>query len=94
MNAIRRILGIVWMLLGPAAVYFMVSNAIIKIAAANAKVVAAADEVAKTAAVAAKANTSLQWGIIITIFIPIMIGLVIFGYYAFQGAYDREAEIA
>lgn len=33
-------------------------------------------------------DTSIQWGIFILIFIPIAIGLVIFGYYAYKGEYE------
>lgn len=90
MNGIKKILGIVWMLLGPAAIYFMASNALKKIGEASDKIGKAADEAARVAASAAHTNVMLQWGIIIAIFVPIMIGLVIFGYYALQGAYDTS----
>jgi hypothetical protein len=33
-------------------------------------------------------DTFIQWGIFILIFIPIAIGLVIFGYYAYKGEYE------
>ncbi|TAE55883.1 MAG: hypothetical protein EAZ89_05240 [Bacteroidetes bacterium] len=77
MNQIKRLLGIIWIVLGPAAIAFMFMQAAQKITAA---------------APAAKANIILQWGIIITIFVPIAIGLVIFGYYAFKGEYDHLPE--
>jgi len=32
----------------------------------------------------------LPWAIIITVFTPIAIGLVIFGWYAFRGEYEEE----
>jgi ABC-type polysaccharide/polyol phosphate export permease len=35
-------------------------------------------------------NKPIPWIIIITIFIPIAIGLMIFGYYAVKGEYDKE----
>ncbi len=88
MNAIKKLLGIVWMALGPAAVYFMVSQAAIKIGAANTKIEKAADEVAKAVEIAAKTNITLQWGIIIGIFVPVAIGMCIFGFYALKGEYD------
>jgi hypothetical protein len=35
-------------------------------------------------------NKPIPWIIIITIFIPIAIGLMVFGYYAIKGEYERE----
>jgi hypothetical protein len=37
----------------------------------------------------AKSNTTLQWGIILTIFTPICVGFFIFGYYGLKGEYDQ-----
>jgi hypothetical protein len=34
-------------------------------------------------------DTKIQWGVFIGIFIPIAVGLIIFGYYALKGEYDR-----
>jgi hypothetical protein len=75
MNALKRMLGIVWIVLGPVIILFLVLQAIEKIAAA-------AEGIART-------NTTLQWSIIIIIFIPICAGLMIFGYYGLKGEYDR-----
>ncbi len=33
-------------------------------------------------------DTKIQWGVFVFIFIPIAIGFVIFGWYAFKGEYD------
>lgn len=92
MNTIRRALGIIWILLGPAAAVFMFTQAMAKITAANGKIEAALDEVSRSTAEAAKLNVQLQWGIIIGIFLPIAFGLIIFGYYSLKGEYDREVE--
>lgn len=73
MNAIKRILGIVWFLLGPAVLGFLVYEAI-----------------KKNALPTSTSNDMLQWGIIIGIFVPIAIGLMIFGFYSLKGAYDME----
>ena len=62
------------MLLAPTSVIFMFQQAIEKTGLA-------AEGVAKT-------NTALQWGIILFIFIPISVGLTIFGYYSLKGEYD------
>ncbi|SEI61707.1 hypothetical protein SAMN04487995_1676 [Dyadobacter koreensis] len=75
MNALKRILGILWIVLGPTIIIFLVMQAIEKIAAATEGI--------------ARTNTTLQWSIIIIIFIPICAGLMIFGYYALKGEYDR-----
>lgn len=34
-------------------------------------------------------DTKIQWSVFVVVFIPIAIGMVIFGYYAFKGEYDR-----
>jgi hypothetical protein len=78
MNALKKGLGLLWMLLGPASIFFMFIQALDKVGLA-------AEGVAKT-------NTALQWGIILFIFIPISAGLVIFGYYAYKGEYDKLPE--
>ncbi len=74
----KRILGLVWIILGPAAMIFMSMQAYDKISKAEAGV--------------AQTNTALQWGIILLIFIPIAIGLVIFGKYSLAGEYDKLPE--
>ncbi len=75
MKTLKRILGLVWVLLAPSAVIFMFMQAAEKISAA-------AEGVART-------NTALQWGIILFIFLPISAGLVVFGVYSFKGEYDK-----
>ncbi|WP_256002924.1 MULTISPECIES: DUF6814 family protein [Pedobacter] len=75
MNALKKALGIFWILLGPASIIFLFAQAIEKTGLAP-------DGVART-------NTALQWGIILCIFIPISAGLVVFGYYALKGEYNR-----
>ncbi|HEY8398180.1 MAG TPA: hypothetical protein VIK80_09580 [Flavihumibacter sp.] len=37
-------------------------------------------------------DTKIQWGVFVVIFIPIAIGLAIFGYYALKGEYDHLPE--
>lgn len=34
-------------------------------------------------------DTKIQWGVFIAIFIPIAVGIVLFGYYALKGEYDK-----
>ena len=74
MNTIKKILGLVWMFLAPAIIWFLASQAIQKIGAATTLT---------------KSNVTLQWVIILTIFTPICIGFFIFGYYAFKGEYSH-----
>lgn len=76
MISIKKILGIVWLLLGPAVIYILVSGAITNIDPAGNKDV----------------NNPVIWIIIIAIFTPVAIGLMIFGWYAFKGEYDRLPE--
>jgi hypothetical protein len=78
MNGLKKALGVFWIILGPASILFMFVQALDKIGLA-------AEGVAKT-------NTTLQWGIILFIFIPISAGLVIFGYYSLKGEYDKLPE--
>ena len=75
MKALKKSLGIVWIILGPAAMIFMAWQAWEKIGIAKPGI--------------DTTNTALQWGIILLIFIPIAIGLVIFGKYAFAGEYEK-----
>jgi len=77
MNALKKYLGIIWMLLSPAIVAFLIWQAAEKIGHATE---------------ATKANVTLQWSIILIIFFPICIGLLIFGYYAFKGYYEHLPE--
>jgi len=73
MNRIKRILGIIWLLLGPVVIYFLVSGAIKNIDSSGTKDI----------------HNPVIWIIIIAIFTPIAIGLMIFGWYAFKGEYDH-----
>lgn len=77
MNAIKKYLGIIWMLLSPAIIIFLFWQA--------------ADKIGK-ASEATKANITLQWSIILIIFLPICVGLLIFGYYAIKGYYEHLPE--
>lgn len=77
MNNIKKLLGIIWMIMAPALVVFMGWQASGKIAAA---------------APALKANVTLQWVIILAVFIPICIGFFIFGRYSLAGEYTHLPE--
>jgi hypothetical protein len=72
MNWIKKLLGIVWIALGPVILYYLIRTG--------------AAEIAKKPDI----NTKIQWGVFIGIFVPIAVGLVIFGYYALKGEYDAE----
>jgi hypothetical protein len=71
-NKMKRLLGLLWMALGPIAVAVLLSTAL------------------KTIYSSAKGDIGnpVPWIIIITIFTPIAIGLTIFGWYSWKGAYD------
>ena len=34
-------------------------------------------------------DTKIQWAVFVIVFVPIAIGIMIFGYYAFKGEYDE-----
>ena len=74
MNTIKRIAGVLWIILGPLAIYYLVKTAIGEI---NKKPVI---------------DTKIQWAVFIIVFIPIAIGIMIFGYYAIKGEYDHLPE--
>jgi hypothetical protein len=71
MNIIKRIAGIIWIILAPVVMFFLILTAL--------------GEIAKKPEI----DTKIQWGVFIIVFIPIAIGMMIFGYYALKGEYDR-----
>lgn len=73
MNSIKRIMGVVWMIIAPVIIYFLIMGAVHNIDPAGTKDI----------------NKPIPWIIIITIFTPIAIGLMIFGWYSLKGEYDK-----
>ena len=63
-------------ILGPLVIFFLVSGAIANIDPQGKKDI----------------NNPVIWVIIIAIFTPIALGLMIFGWYAFQGEYEHLPE--
>ncbi len=76
MNQLKRILGVVWMVLAPVVIYLLVMGAVHNIDSAGAKDI----------------NKPVPWVIIIAIFTPVAIGLMIFGFYSLKGEYDKLPE--
>ena len=74
MNAVKRFLGLIWILLGPAIIGVLINSAYQNIDAAGKSDI----------------NKPVPWIIVIAIFTPIAIGFVIFGWYAWKGEYDGE----
>ena len=74
MNTIKRFAGIVWILMGPVAIFYLIKTA--------------AEEIAKKPVI----DTKIQWIVFVVIFIPIAIGLMMFGWYALKGEYDKIPE--
>ena len=89
MNQLRKTAGIIWMILGPTAFCFAVWQAYQKLTSATDKIEKTTDVITQAAAIASKNNIQLQWAIIIGIFLPVAIGFVLFGYYAWKGEYNR-----
>ncbi len=75
MNQLKKIMGLLWMLIAPAVIYFLIAGAMHNIGAGTKDI-----------------NKPIPWIIIITIFTPIAISLLIFGYYAVKGEYDTLPE--
>jgi uncharacterized Tic20 family protein len=73
MSALKRYFGLLFLLIAPFVIYELVQGALDNIDTVGKKDI----------------NNPVIWIIIITIFTPIAIGLVIFGWYAFKGEYDR-----
>ncbi len=73
MNHVKKIMGVLWMLIAPMVIYFLVVGAIHNINSNGVKDI----------------NKPVPWIIIIGIFTPIALGLFIFGYYAFKGEYNK-----
>ena len=71
MNALKRSAGILWIIAGPLAIYYLIRTAI--------------NEINKKPLI----DTKIQWAVFVIVFIPIAIGIVIFGFYAIKGEYDR-----
>jgi len=76
MNKLKRLMGYGWMLIAPIAMYVLIAGAVQNISSTGTKDI----------------NNPVPWIIIITIFTPIAIGLMIFGYYALKGEYDKLPE--
>ncbi|MEJ7768138.1 MAG: DUF6814 family protein [Chitinophagaceae bacterium] len=74
MNTLKRFLGLLWMALGPLVIAILINSAYQNI-----------DPSGKS-----DINKPIPWIIVISIFTPIAVGLIIFGWYAWQGEYDRE----
>jgi purine-cytosine permease-like protein len=74
MNNIKRFAGVLWILIGPLAIYYLINTAI--------------SEIAKKPVIEIK----VQWIVFVVVFIPIAIGLMIFGFYALKGEYDHLPE--
>ncbi|HEU4859371.1 MAG TPA: hypothetical protein VFT15_06015, partial [Chitinophagaceae bacterium] len=67
MNSIKRYAGLLWMIMGPVAIFYLIRTA--------------AEEITKKPVI----DTKIQWIVFVVIFIPIAIGIMVFGWYALKG---------
>ena len=74
MNKLKRFAGVLWMISGPLAIYYLVTTGM--------------SEISKKPII----DTKIQWGVFLIVFIPVAIGIMIFGYYAIKGEYDHLPE--
>ena len=77
MNSVKRFLGIVWMLVGPVVFIMLVISAVNNIYGDN------------NGQVLGDISNPVPWIIILAIFLPIAIGLSIFGWYVYKGDYEN-----
>jgi len=75
-GAVKKIMGLLWMIMAPVIIYFLIMGAVNNINSTGTKDI----------------NKPIPWIIIISIFTPIAIGLMIFGWYAFKGEYNKLPE--
>lgn len=75
MKALRRLLSIATIVLAPVLIVFMLTQAYGSISAAPPGITTI--------------NASLQWGIILLVFIPVSLSLILFGYYGLKGEYEN-----
>jgi hypothetical protein len=71
MNQLKKYAGIIWILLGPLAMYYLIQTA--------------ASQILSKPGI----DIKIQWAVFCIVFLPIAIGLMIFGYYALKGEYDK-----
>jgi hypothetical protein len=90
MELIKKYLGIIWMLIGPIAMFLFIKQVLKVIDISNAKIANVVGNMAIEAAKADKANLLLQWTILLFVFGIIAIGFIIFGYYALTGQYTKK----
>ncbi|MHA4808229.1 DUF6814 family protein [Flavitalea flava] len=72
LGGLKRAFGLLWILLGPLAIFYLIRTA--------------ADQITKKP----ELDTKIQWGVFVVVFIPIAIGMILFGYYALKGEYDND----
>lgn len=73
MDKLKRYLGIIWMLIGPVLFVMLLISAINNI----------------NGEAQGDISNPIPWIIILAIFLPIAVGLSIFGWYALKGNYDE-----
>ncbi len=72
MDSLKKILGVVWALLGPAIIIGMIWRAATELGQVKPEKVQ---------------ETYIFWIIVIAIFVPIALGLMLFGIYALRNEY-------
>ncbi len=75
MNLLKKLMGIICMIIAPMVIYFLINGAIQNIGHGTKDI-----------------NKPIPWIIIITIFSPIAIGLLLFGWYALKGEYEKPEQ--
>ena len=74
MQTIKRTLGLLWLLIGPAIIFILLKSAYHNIDLSGKSDI----------------NKPIPWVIIISIFTPIAIGLMMFGWYVWKGEFEDQ----
>ena len=74
MSAVKKLLGFIWLIIGPVILDGLVYRAIHEFAIAKPEQLS---------------ELYVFWPVILIIFIPIAIGFSIFGWYSLKGLYNR-----
>ena len=75
MDKLKRYLGLIWIFIGPVLFIMLLISAVDNI----------------NSEVEGDISNPIPWIIILAIFLPIAIGLSIFGWYALKGNYDENS---
>lgn len=72
MNALKKILGILFMLVSPVALFYLIRTALGEMQTHQSL------------------DVYIQWSIFVLVFVPVIIGFFLFGWYSWKGEYNTK----